>query len=155
MRGRKPKPTHLKLIDGNPGKRAINKNEPIPIKELSEAPDFLSLEQTEVWEHVIANAPAGMLKELDRELLYAWVAAAVNHRDAQREIREHGQFVHSKKTGYSTANPASLVAKRAVDIMTRVAAELGFSPSSRSRMQVAPNRAHETAYNPFDRFKAT
>ena len=28
--GRKPKPTRLKLIDGNPGKRAINKNEPAP-----------------------------------------------------------------------------------------------------------------------------
>ena len=28
MRGRKPKPTALKLIDGNPGKRPINAHEP-------------------------------------------------------------------------------------------------------------------------------
>jgi phage terminase small subunit len=30
MRGRKPKPTVLKLITGNPGKRPLNKEEPKP-----------------------------------------------------------------------------------------------------------------------------
>ena len=28
MRGRKPKPTALKMFEGNPGKRALNQNEP-------------------------------------------------------------------------------------------------------------------------------
>ena len=31
-RGRKPKPTALKILEGNPGKRPINENEPIPPK---------------------------------------------------------------------------------------------------------------------------
>ena len=30
MRGRKPKPTRLKVIDGNPGRRPLNKREPVP-----------------------------------------------------------------------------------------------------------------------------
>ena len=30
MRGRKPRPTHLRIIDGNPGKRALPKHEPKP-----------------------------------------------------------------------------------------------------------------------------
>ena len=30
MRGKKPKPTHLKLITGNPGKRPLNEAEPKP-----------------------------------------------------------------------------------------------------------------------------
>jgi len=30
MAGRKPKPTALKIIEGNPGKRPLNKNEPKP-----------------------------------------------------------------------------------------------------------------------------
>lgn len=30
MRGRKPKPTHLKLLEGNPGHRPINGAEPKP-----------------------------------------------------------------------------------------------------------------------------
>ena len=30
MRGRKPKPTRLKVINGNPGKRPLNLDGPIP-----------------------------------------------------------------------------------------------------------------------------
>lgn len=30
MRGRKPKPTHIKAITGNPGKRKLNDDEPLP-----------------------------------------------------------------------------------------------------------------------------
>jgi hypothetical protein len=30
MRGRKPKPTYLKLLNGNPGKRPLNEQEPKP-----------------------------------------------------------------------------------------------------------------------------
>ena len=32
MKGRKPKPTRLKVISGNPGKRPINDSEPDPDK---------------------------------------------------------------------------------------------------------------------------
>ena len=35
MRGRKPKPTALKLLEGNPGKRRINGTEPKPPSSLS------------------------------------------------------------------------------------------------------------------------
>lgn len=34
MRGRKPKPTYLKLLNGNPGKRALNEQEPKPERAL-------------------------------------------------------------------------------------------------------------------------
>jgi hypothetical protein len=34
MRGRKPVPSHLKVIRGNPGKRTLNQNEPLPIRRL-------------------------------------------------------------------------------------------------------------------------
>ena len=42
MRGRKPKPTILKLVTGNPGKRRLNENEALPpVSEIRpEAPDF-------------------------------------------------------------------------------------------------------------------
>lgn len=32
MAGRKPKPTAVKKLEGNPGKRKLNKKEPIPGK---------------------------------------------------------------------------------------------------------------------------
>jgi P27 family predicted phage terminase small subunit len=41
-RGRKPKPTNLKIITGNPGKRALNKKEPQPGRASRKTPtEFL------------------------------------------------------------------------------------------------------------------
>lgn len=37
-RGRKPKPTELKLLEGNPAKRPLNKNEPNPEKKAPRCP---------------------------------------------------------------------------------------------------------------------
>ena len=34
MRGRRPKPTRLKMLTGNPGKRPFNMNEPKPDAEI-------------------------------------------------------------------------------------------------------------------------
>ena len=39
MRGRKPRPTVLKLIEGNPGKRARNNREPALPLEIPECPE--------------------------------------------------------------------------------------------------------------------
>jgi hypothetical protein len=38
MRGRKPKPSHLKLLDGNPGRRRLNPDEPEPLSGRQRAP---------------------------------------------------------------------------------------------------------------------
>ncbi|MGH7717148.1 MAG: phage terminase small subunit P27 family, partial [Vulcanimicrobiaceae bacterium] len=45
MAGRKPKPTHLKLVAGNPGKRPPNENEPQPEGDLEDAPEGLTPSQ--------------------------------------------------------------------------------------------------------------
>ena len=44
VRGRKPKPSHLKLVTGNPGKRAINTQEPVPERILPAPPAELTAE---------------------------------------------------------------------------------------------------------------
>ncbi len=43
QRGRKPKPSALKELEGNPGKREINTNEPHPVKKRRHAPNGLNL----------------------------------------------------------------------------------------------------------------
>ena len=40
-RGRKPKPTALKVLEGNPGKRPLNDHEPIPPKGELKCPSWL------------------------------------------------------------------------------------------------------------------
>lgn len=41
MAGRKPKPTALKKLEGNPGKRKLNTKEPIPAKGMLNCPEWL------------------------------------------------------------------------------------------------------------------
>ena len=42
MKGRKPTPTHLKLVKGNPGKRKLPINEPKPARDFPDVPHHLS-----------------------------------------------------------------------------------------------------------------
>ncbi|MGL4926525.1 MAG: phage terminase small subunit P27 family [Plesiomonas shigelloides] len=42
MAGRRPKPTHLKVVTGNPGKRKLNDKEPTPAREIPSPPEHLS-----------------------------------------------------------------------------------------------------------------
>ena len=40
--GRPPKPTYLKVLEGNPGKRPLNENEPKPKPSAPKCPAWLS-----------------------------------------------------------------------------------------------------------------
>ena len=60
MRGRKPNPTHLKRINGNPSKRPLNGSEPVPEEDLVAAPKWMSDSQLDSWAYPISNAPHGL-----------------------------------------------------------------------------------------------
>ena len=73
MRGRKPKPTHLKLIEGNPGKRRVNPVEPVPLPELHAPPPFLPQEGQDEWKRVATELyNLGLLTVVDRTALAAY-----------------------------------------------------------------------------------
>lgn len=67
MRGRPPKPTALKLVAGNPGKRPLNKQEPDPIylQDLT-APTWLPPDAAGVWDEMAPMAAKNkLLTEVD------------------------------------------------------------------------------------------
>ena len=45
MAGRKPKPTAVKKLEGNPGKRKLNTKELVPAKGMPACPDWLCRKQ--------------------------------------------------------------------------------------------------------------
>lgn len=61
-RGRKPKPTKLKELNGNAGKRVLNKNEP-KFKQVTniEPPKWLELLAVEMWKSVFPELLANDL----------------------------------------------------------------------------------------------
>lgn len=154
MPGPRPKPTHLKLIQGNPGKRAINKNEPKPIGDLRKPPDWLSEELVKDWNHAIQDAPKGLLKKIDSSVLETWVFAKATHRAAAMKVAELGLVTASPVKGEPMQNPYLAIVNRQAQIMLKAAGELGFTPSSRSKVSVVNDDPDGSPPSRFDSFKA-
>ena len=66
MAGRKPKPTAMKKLEGNPGKRKLNTKEPVPAKGMPACPEWLMPEAKKEWERLakLMNQ-MGVLTEVD------------------------------------------------------------------------------------------
>ena len=74
--GRKPTPTALKLVKGNPGKRALPKSEAVVALSEPTPPAFLCDDAKVEWGRVCsALYAAGLMTELDRAALAAYAAA--------------------------------------------------------------------------------
>lgn len=136
VRGPKPKPTHLKLLQGNPGKRPIPKNLAAPVEDLVEPPAWFDKSLKKAWGYAIASAPRGLLKKLDASTLAIWVIAEDLHRKASKHLRR-GMLITSPN-GHKVQSPYLSILNRQALIMMKAAAELGFTPSSRSRVTVTP-----------------
>jgi P27 family predicted phage terminase small subunit len=137
MRGRKPVPTYLKVIRGNPGKRGLNKNEPVPDGALADPPEWMAESQKAGWNYAIENAPAGLLKKLDRSVLAAWVVAEDLHRRAAEMIEKFGILTKAPHTGLPIQSPYLPIVNKQAHIMLKAAEQLGFTPAARSRIQIA------------------
>lgn len=144
MKGRKPKPTYLRVLDGNAGKRPLNEHEPVPAGKLEErvAPTHLTDAQKEIWREAMKSAPPGMLRSLDESALEVWVCARVIHREAVAQVARLGSLLKAK-SGLPYQNPYLAIANKQAQIMLKAAAELGFTPSSRSRVKIDPPKPGE------------
>ena len=70
MAGRKPTPTHLKLVTGNPGKRKINRQEPNPARCIPSCPSHLSDNAKVAWGKLtVLLDRMGVLTEADAAVL--------------------------------------------------------------------------------------
>ena len=134
-RGRKPKPTHLRQLHGNPSKLPPPIDEPEGVGILRAPPNWFDDEQRLHWHYAIENAPPGLLTGTDREVLIVWTVASVEHSRAAIEVRKLGQVVKTKD-GNAIQNPFLPIVNRQALIMMRAGVEMGFSPASRASLGV-------------------
>lgn len=129
---RRSKPTALKLVQGNPGKRPLNDAEPMPnaLEDLK-PPTGLDRYGKEAWKR---NAPAlqrlGLLTEADIDALMAYCMAYSRWRHANIALRK----VKPDEDGY---RQIAVTVEKAEQVMRLLAGEFGMTPSSRSRLHVA------------------
>jgi P27 family predicted phage terminase small subunit len=146
MRGRKPTPTHLKLVRGNPGKRPLNASEPVPQLALPSPPAELCADARVEWERVAGELHRiGVLSSIDRAPLAAYcqaygrwiVAERAIAKMAERDQLTEGLMIKTTN-GNAVQNPLVGTANKAMGDMVRYAAEFGMTPSARSRVQGEP-----------------
>ena len=137
MRGRKPKPTFLKLLQGNPGKRPINDREPGALAGTPEPPDGLDDEALLEWNRIVPELRAmGVLSRADRPALAAYCTAWSRWRNAEAQVRKHGPIVKSPDKGFPMKSPYLTIADQSMEAMRKFLVEFGLTPSSRSRVRL-------------------
>ncbi|QQO15200.1 phage terminase small subunit P27 family [Bradyrhizobium diazoefficiens] len=138
MRGRRPKPTRIKALTGNPGKRPLNVHEPRPEPALPECPLELNLVARREWARLTGElSKLGLITHLDRGALATYCGAYAMWAEAMEQIQKFGTMVKSP-TGYPIQSPYLAIANRQAEIMMRIASEFGFTPASRSRISLPP-----------------
>jgi len=136
--GRKPRPTKLKVLEGNPGKRRLNEKEPDPLPAIPSCPDHLSPEAKKEWERVAPLLEKlHLLTHIDRGALALYCQAWARWVEAEEALRTYGVMVKSPN-GFPMQSPYLAVANRAMEQMRALLTEFGMSPSSRSRVSALP-----------------
>lgn len=141
MRGRKPKPTFLKRLTGNPGRRPLNENEPQPKRTLPPCPDFLDEAARREWRRLTEYLyDVGILSELDGPALATYCQAFSRWQYAEEQLAKFGPVILSPDKKFPVQSPYLAIANKAMEQMLKVLIEFGMTPSSRSRVTVIPGR---------------
>jgi phage terminase small subunit len=150
-RGPAPKPTAIKVLQGNPGGRPLNKAEPRPEVTIPEPPVFLDDYAKQIW------------SELGYELYVVkcmtnifWpdfmvLCSAISRFKKASEILKDGwnnKIPLRNKSGevvgeYEQQKPEVAILHKAGDEIVRVSAKFGMSPSDISGISVSGNLRDE------------
>jgi P27 family predicted phage terminase small subunit len=161
MSGRRPLPTNVKKLRGNPGKRKLNDAEPkVETRPPEMPPDLPELAQTE-WKAIVPLLLAlKVLSEVDGKALAAYCFAYARWMQAESEIERLGIVVEEPILGGGQGevrvvlgyrykrNPAVGISHEALKLMKSFLIEFGLTPASRSRLKI--EKAAEM--DPFDAY---
>jgi P27 family predicted phage terminase small subunit len=145
--GMRPVPTYLKVLRGNPGKRAIVPSpEPFRGDAPPPCPDYLTGYAREEWDRVSGELFAmRCLAPVDASLLAVYCESYRRWRTASEAMKEmesrdaatRGLLVKTAAGG-AVINPFLWVIHNAAKTMLQIASELGMSPVARSRISAGP-----------------
>ena len=152
----RPKPTALKLISGNPGKRKLNKKEPKPKRVIPACPAYLSNEGKVAWGRLcVLLDRMGVLTEADSLALERLCDCYTEILECRALIERDGRTYSSVTTrttseeGEETtveevksllkANPAVAMMADADRRFKSYLIEFGLTPAARSKVHATPD----------------
>lgn len=143
--GRKPKPTKLKILEGNPGRRPLNLNEPDPLPIAPECPDWLLDDAKEEWKRLAPELEKlKLLTKIDKMAFVGLVQSYAMYKKASEFIKKNGttyRIPRTDKSGkvtsvYIAPFPEVAIANQSLKQIRAFATEFGLTPSSRGRIQL-------------------
>ena len=141
---RKPKPTALRLIEGNRGRRPFNKREPKPRPVVPKCPRHLNDAAKVEWKRIAKTLhKLGLLTEIDGGQLALYCQAWGRWIEAEDELKKHSTIVKAPNSGWPIQSPYLAVANKAMEQMQRALSEFGMSPASRARVRGADISAED------------
>ena len=134
QRGRKPKPTALKMLEGNPGGRPLNTKEPKPETKAPRCPSWLEDEAKKEWKRMAkVLEQMGLLTEMDMAAFAGYCQAYARWKEAEEFLTQHGSMVRTPN-GYLQQVPQVSIAQTNMKIMLKFCEQFGLTPSARSRI---------------------
>jgi P27 family predicted phage terminase small subunit len=136
---RRPLPRALKILRGNPGKRALSPDEPLP-DPLAADPVPHELKDAHAraeWQRLAAGLIAcGQVTIADRTLLVGYCLKYGQWLRLEEEVLRRPLTEDAGDT-----IKAIRIANQTLEVLIRMAVELGLTPSARSKVTRAPKPA--------------
>lgn len=180
MAGRRPVPTAQKIIRGNPGRRPINENEPVPPAGKVACPSWLPAEGKKAFRElvkVLGDQGMKVLTTADRLALTLLCDAFATYRQAQKDLEmaaldellrkkvaavEAGRDVEDVTVSsltYESPTPTGTIVRPRPEVaiaaeawrrVARMLLEFGLTPAARSK--VAARVKDNKEHNPWTEF---
>ena len=152
MKGRKPKPTKLHVLNGNPSRKDLNTNEPKPKPVAPKPPSWLRKEAKKEWKRAAKELEQlGLLTQIDMAAFAGYCQSYAKWKEAEVFLQENGMTYELNKyddegeviSTYYQQYPEVSIAKQCLDQIRQFCAEFGMTPSARSRIQLPSNENSE------------
>jgi len=148
MPGPAPKPTALKLLAGNPGKRTLNQNEPQPERIIPAMPRGMPKPAQRFWKTYADRLDRlGLLTEVDDP---AFTLMAIHYGvawEAARILRDEG-LATVDENALTRKHPMLQVLRDSTRTFLQLADRFGLTPSARARLSI-PEQATLDDYEVF------
>jgi P27 family predicted phage terminase small subunit len=130
------------VLEGNPGRRPLPKNEPQPATGVPSRPELLSPEAKREWSRIVDGLPPDLLTKVDRAMLAAFCQAWADWCEAVEDLRVNGWYYTTEK-GYEGQRPAAAKMVKAREALVTLSGKIGLSPADRTRLSM-PEKPEKT-----------
>lgn len=148
LRGQQPKPTALRLLEGNPSQHALPENEPKPRTiEDADPPEWLSTEAKTYWRRLLPMlGAAGLVTEVDLLVLERYCDCLADWRSARDFLVERGSMFYPIYDGppdpatgvrpikYLQEYPHVAKKLKMSEHLLRIEQHFGMTPAARTRI---------------------